>query len=220
MSEQNLRTDLAIISEWITPGSHVLDLGCGDGTLLAHLRDTRQVSGYGLEIDEDEILQCIEVGVNVIQADLDKDPDLMEFKNSSFDYVIMAETLQAIRYPDKLLLEMLRVGREGIVTFPNFGHWQARFNLGLLGRMPLSRALPHQWFNTPNIRLCTLRDFEKLCADLGIEILERVVVDPAHRTSLAMKLLPNLMGEIALYRFRCGAQTLRPEQLQNNALSC
>lgn len=196
----DLRTDLALISEWIAEGSHVLDLGCGDGTLLAHLRDTRQVTGYGLEIDDDNIELCIQVGVNVIHTDLNK--GLSDFADDSFDYVVMTQAIQTVCFPDKLLMEMLRVGYEGIVTFPNFGHWQARFSLFVGGVMPISRALPSEWYNTPNIHLCTLFDFEKLCDKLEIEVLQRTVVDTTHRTSWSMQLRPNLFGEIALYRFR------------------
>ncbi len=198
MSE--LRPDLAIISEWISSGSRVLDLGCGDGTLLEHLRQQRQVDGYGLEIAPENIVACIDRGVNVIQTDLDAGISDF-FDENSFDYVVMTQTLQAMYYPDQLLKEMLRVGREGIVTFPNFGHWRARAQLALGGRMPVSTALPNQWYNTPNIHLCTLRDFEALCVRLGIRILQRSVVDHAHRYRLGGKLLPNLLGEIAIYRF-------------------
>ena len=195
----NLRPDLDIISEWIAPRSRVLDLGCGDGTLLSHLRTTRQVSGYGLEIDGAHIVKCIQAGVNVIQTDLDA--GLSDFDADSFNYVIMSQTLQAVYYPERLLDEMLRVGRQGIVTFPNFGHWQCRVQIALGGHMPVSRTLPSEWYNTQNIHLCTLRDFEKLCETKGITILQRTVVDHAHHTSLGMRLLPNLLGEIALYRF-------------------
>jgi len=195
-----LRPDLEIIGEWIAPHSRVLDLGCGDGTLLSRLRATRQVTGYGLEIDSENIVKCIKAGVNVIQTDLDA--GLSDFDANSFDYVIMSQTLQAVYYPERLLDEMLRVGREGIVTFPNFGHWQCRLQLTLGGHMPVSRTLPSEWYNTPNIHLCTLQDFERLCRKKGIAILERTVVDHAHRTSLGMRLWPNLLGEIALYRFQ------------------
>lgn len=201
MSE--LRADLAIISEWITPGSRILDLGCGDGTLLEYLKREREVDGYGLEIDPDNIVACIQRGVSVIQSDLDA--GLSDyFDDDSFDYVIMSQALQAMHYPSRLLSEMLRVGREGIVTFPNFGHWRARAQLVLGGRMPISRALPNEWYDTPNIHLCTLKDFEALCEHLAIEILQRNVVDTQHQGSFGMSLLPNLLGEIALYRFRKG----------------
>lgn len=199
MSE--LRADLAIISQWIEPGSRVLDLGCGDGTLLGHLKQQRDVDGYGLEIDPENIVACIQRGLSVIQSDLDA--GLSDyFDDNSFDYVIMTQTLQAMHYPSRLLSEMLRVGREGIVTFPNFGHWRARAQLALGGHMPLSPALPNQWYDTPNIHLCTLTDFEQLCQHMDIEILQRSVVDTAHRSNFAINLMPNLLGEMALYRFR------------------
>ena len=195
-----LRPDLTIISEWIKPGSRVLDLGCGDGTLLEHLQHERDVDGYGLEIAPGNIVSCIDKGVNVIQTDLDAGISDF-FDEGHFDYVVMTQTLQAMNYPEQLLKEMLRVGREGIVTFPNFGHWRARTQLALGGHMPLSTALPNMWYNTPNIHLCTLKDFEALCTQLGIRILQRMVVDHAHRYRLGGKLLPNLLGEIAIYRF-------------------
>lgn len=195
-----LRPDFEIISEWIAPDSRVLDLGCGDGSLLAYLHASRRVNGYGLEIDEDKILKCIESGVNVIQTDLDA--GLSDFDADSFDYVVLSQTLQAVLYPEHLLDEMLRVGREGIVSFPNFGYWPNRLQILFGGHMPVSRNLPNEWYSTPNIHLCTLKDFERLCAKKGITILQRTVVDQAHRTNWWMRLLPNLLGEIALYRFQ------------------
>ncbi len=195
-----LRTDLAFITDWIEPGSRVLDLGCGDGTLLRHLRDTRRVTGYGIEIDSLNVAGCIRKGINVIQSDLDA--GLSDFDADSFDYVVMTQTLQAMNYPDKLVEEILRVGRQGVVTFPNFGHWRCRLQLTLGGYMPVTAALPNRWYDTPNIHLCTIKDFENLCMKKDIEILERAAVDQRHRTSLGMRLLPNLLGEIALYRFR------------------
>ncbi len=193
------RIDLDIIQGWIKPGSSVLDLGCGDGTLLKQLADHLDVQGYGLEIEPENITRCIQAGVNVIQYDLNA--GLHDFKDGAFDYVIMTQTLQAIKRPDLLLEEMLRVGRQGIVTFPNFGHWSARFQLALGGHMPVSRTLPNEWYNTPNIHLCTLKDFESLCKDRNIRILQRSVVNHAHRSTAGIRLLPGILGEIALYRF-------------------
>lgn len=194
-----LRPDLAIISEWIQPGSRVLDLGCGDGTLLKHLQDERQVSGYGLEIDPENVVACIRNNVDVIQTDLDA--GLNDFDPESFDYVVMTQTLQAVSYPQRLVQEMLRIGHQGIITFPNFGYWRVRMQLALNGRMPVSGALPHNWYDTPNIRLCTIRDFEALCREQGIRILERHVLDHSHHERRFSNLLPNLLGEIAMYRF-------------------
>ncbi len=193
------RLDYAIIAEWIRPQSRVLDLGCGDGALLRYLAEQRQTTGYGLELDDKYLPQCIRNGINVIQTDLDQ--GLAEFDDDSFDYVLLSLTLQAMHFPARLLNEMLRVGSRGIVTFPNFGHWRARIQLGLFGTMPISRTLPHQWYDTPNIHLCTLRDFEALCWDRNIDILDRRAVDHIHRTSLGLRLWPNLLGEIALYQF-------------------
>ena len=195
----SLRPDLSIISEWIKPGSRVLDLGCGDGALLKHLQQTRNVTGYGLEIDDDNVTRCIRAGVNVIQTDLDA--GLQDFSGKSFDYVIMTQTLQAVRFPDRLLEEMLRLGNEGIVTFPNFAHWYNRLQLTVGGRMPMSRTLPNPWYSTPNIHLCTVKDFEQLCHERGIHILQRTMLNQEHRRTAGGKLLPNLLGRNALYRF-------------------
>jgi methionine biosynthesis protein MetW len=155
----NLREEQALIAGWIAPGSRVLDLGCGDGSLLAHLKLERNVASYGIEIDSENIVNCIASGVNVIHSDLDR--GLSDFDDDSFDYVVMTQTLQAVRYPNRLLREMLRVGREGIVTFPNFGHWRCRLQV-LAGRMPVTRHLPSTWFDTQNIhsnasRSCSMR---------------------------------------------------------------
>lgn len=195
-----LRADLAIIADWIKPGSKVLDLGCGDGLLLQHLRDSKNVTGYGLEINAFNIEACVEKNINVIQADLND--GLQEyFADNSFDYVIMSQTLQATEQPDLLMKEMLRVGREMIVTFPNMAYWRARLQLGMQGIMPVTKGLPNQWYNTPNVHLCTLRDFEALCQQHNIAVLERTVVDHSLRQGNLLKnLLPNLLGEVAIYR--------------------
>ncbi len=196
------RPDLVTIGRWMKRGARILDLGCGDGTLLEYLRERRSAEGYGIEIDDGNVVQCITKGLSVIQSDLDG--GLSDFDAGSFDYVVLSQTLQAVRYPDRLLLEMMRVGREGIVTFPNMGYWQHRLHLAVHGRMPVSTATaaPGEWYNTPNIHLCSLRDFESLCADLDIEILEMTAVNSAHRTNPLIRKWPNMLGEIALYRFR------------------
>ena len=193
-----MRADLEIIDEWIQPGSRVLDLGCGDGELLAHLVQHKQVNGYGLEIDHDNLTTCVERGVSVIEKDIDD--GLTSIRNNSFDYVIMTQALQSMHRPDLIIDEMLRIGRECIVTFPNFAHWRARGYLTFRGKMPVSKFLPYTWYNTPNIHFCTFKDFEQLCVDRNIEILERTVVDHAHRHRWWIKLWPNMLGEIAIYR--------------------
>jgi len=197
-----LRSDLAIIKEWITPGSRVLDLGCGNGALLKVLRDERQVKGYGLEINPANIVSCLQSGINVIHLDLDKGLD--DFDDQAFDYVIMTQTLQAVHFPDHLLQEVLRVGREGIVTFPNFAYWKNRMQIGLQGKMPVSRALPAQWYESNNIHLCTIKDFQQLCRLRNIKIQKKVVLDHAHRASGPITFLPNLLGQIAIYRCQRG----------------
>jgi methionine biosynthesis protein MetW len=195
-----LRADQEIICDWIQPNSRILDLGCGDGTLLRHLTQHHNATGYGLELDDNNVLTCLENGIDVIQSDLDQGLS-QYFDDDSFDYVIMSLTLQAMNFPDRMLDEMLRVGRQGIITFPNFGHWRNRFQLALGGKMPVTKTLPNYWYNTPNIHLCTVNDFEALCQQKGIRILERSVVDKEHREPALLKLAPNLLGEIALYRF-------------------
>ena len=193
-----MRADLEIIQEWIAPGSRVLDLGCGDGALLAHLREHKQVSGYGLEIDPDKIARCIEHGVNVIEQNLDE--GLGNFADSSFDVVVMTQSLQALKYPDRVLAEMLRVGKTCIITFPNFGHWRCRWYLTTKGRMPVSDFLPYTWYNTPNIHSCTYRDFEALCPELRLRVLDHLAVDRDHRLHALTRRWPNLLGEIGIYR--------------------
>ena len=192
------RPDFAAIAACIPQGASVLDLGCGDGSLLRYLKDTRKVRGYGVEIDDLNIVACIQNGVNVIQSDLET--GLSGFESDAFDFVILSQTLQATRHTEPLIQEMLRVGREGIVSFPNFGYWQNRLNV-LLGNMPVSKNLPYQWYDTPNVHMCTLHDFETFCAEKNLHILERRVMTGDGEVHL----LPNLLGSTAVYRFKRAA---------------
>jgi homoserine O-acetyltransferase len=189
------RTDYATIAGWIGEGANVLDLGCGDGSLLAYLARERNARGYGVEIGDAGVRASIGAGVNVIQRDLEG--GLKGFADDAFDCVILSQTLQAMRRIETIIAEMLRVGREAIVSFPNFGHWRHRLQI-LRGRMPVSESLPYQWFDTPNVHLCTVADFDAFLAERGLEVLDRVVLAGGREVGS----LPNLLGELAIYRFR------------------
>jgi methionine biosynthesis protein MetW len=189
-----LRSDLRLIADWIMPSTRVLDLGCGDGALLAYLRDERRCRGYGVEIDDAYVLECIKRRVNVLQSDLDA--GLRMFSDDMFDIVVLSQTLQAMHRVEDVLRDMARVARHGIVSFPNFGHW--RHALALLGgHMPVTKSIPYQWYDTPNIHLCTPKDFEILAAKLGFVIKACALLTDGEPVSL----LPNLRATLAVYRF-------------------
>jgi len=192
-----VRADLAAIAQWVAPQARVLDLGCGDGSLLRTLWQERQAPGYGVEIDDAAVLECVENDVNVLQVDLESGLSL--FGDHTFDCVILSETLQTIHRTEFLMREMLRVGREVIVSFPNFGHWNARLQV-LLGRMPVSATLPYEWYETPNVHHCTTVDFEDLCRRIGVRIRERLVLHQGKPVTW----LPNLLGSVAVYRCTAG----------------
>ena len=218
------RPDLATIAQWVAPNARVLDLGCGDGMLLRYLWKERGSHGYGVEIDDAKVGASVRNDVNVLQMDLES--GLSAFGDGSFDYVILSQTLQAMRHTEDIMREMVRVGREAmdeigdmpleaqtrllrvpqkremvrvgreaIVSVPNFGHWASRLQV-VKGRMPVSESLPHAWYNTPNLHLCTIADFEDLAAKLGVRVLERVVLHKGEAASF----LPNLFGSLAIYR--------------------
>jgi homoserine O-acetyltransferase len=189
------RADFATIASWIPKGARILDLGCGDGSLLAYLARERAATGYGVEIDDAGVLASVANGINVLQSDLES--GLAGFDDASFDCVILSQTLQAMRHTEDIVVEMLRVGREAIVTFPNFGHWSHRLQI-VKGRMPVSTSLPYQWYDTPNIHLCTVADFDAFLAERDFRVENRVVLSGGR----AVTTLPNLRGELAIYRFR------------------
>ena len=191
------RPDLAAIAGWVAPDSRILDLGCGDGMLLRYLWEQRRAYGYGIEIDDANVGACVKNDVNVLQMNLES--GLSSFQDGSFDCVILSQTLQAVRHTEEIMREILRVGREAIVSFPNFGYWVGRLQV-LAGRMPVWGDLRYQWYDTPNVHLCTTSDFEDLCAKLGVRIEERVVLNNGH----AVSFLPNLLGSTAVYRCAAG----------------
>jgi len=193
-----MRTDLQILQQWIKPHSRVLDLGCGDGELLEALTRDKKIDGLGLEIDSGNITQCFARGLSVIEQDIDN--GLANFIDDSFDTVVLTQTLQAVMRPDHVLDEMLRVGKECIITFPNFGHWRCRMHVTARGRMPVSKFMPYQWYDTPNIHFCTVHDFEALCAEKNIRVVHRAFVNFNGETTELAKRWPNLFGVTAIYR--------------------
>lgn len=190
----NLRDDLQLIYDWIPAQSHVLDLGCGDGELLNALMQTKHCTGYGVEIETNSVQAAIERGVNVIQADLER--GLAIFGDNSFDVIVLSQTIQAMQNTETILRDLTRVAKQAIVSFPNFGYWRNRLQIALGGHMPVSERMPYQWYNTPNIHWCTLQDFDRLCAQNQIQVLERAVMTSGKRITH----LPNLLGSLAFYR--------------------
>jgi methionine biosynthesis protein MetW len=191
-----LRADLAFIAHWVRDGSHVLDLGCGDGVMLDYLQTDKKCFGYGIEIDDEKIPACIERDVQVIQQDLEV--GLAIFADNSFDTVLCLSALQMMKNVDGMLRDIARVGREAIVSFPNFAYWPHRIAL-LRGRMPVSKSLPYEWYDTPNVRCATIKDFEELANEVGLEVLECVALDEQGKPVTA---LPNWRGSLAVFRLR------------------
>ena len=190
----NLRPDLEHIAQLIKPASRVLDLGCADGELLAWLQANKQVRGIGVDVDVNSIVHCVEKNLNVIQADMES--GLQHFEDGSFDFVVLSLTIQSMHNVELILQEMLRVGRCGIVTFPNFGYWENRWQI-LKGQMPVSETIPYEWYNTPNIHFCTVKDFSQLLAKLGMQVDGQVVLHQGEPVNF----LPNLLGSLALVQF-------------------
>ena len=193
------RLDLKTVLEWVTPGSRVLDLGCGDGTFLSRLCNERHANGVGVDIDPDNLIASVRKGLDVIQEDIND--GLHCFTDKGFDIVVLAYALQELTHPHIALQRMVDIGNEAIVSFPNFGHWLCRVHLGLWGRMPMSRAMPRHWYDTPNIHFCTVKDFESLCSELDIDIIQRATIASAAQGLLG-QWLPNLFATSAIYRIR------------------
>lgn len=192
------RADFDVIAGWVQPGESVLDLGCGDGSLLRMLINERGARGYGVEIEDANVLAAIRNGVNVIQSDLEA--GLAGFVDGAFDHVVLSRTLQTVRHTEKILVDMLRVGREAVVSFPNFGYWKNRMAV-MGGRMPVSEDLPYQWYDTPNMRFFTMLDFEDLCARLHLVVRDRQVLDEKGQLVTEEH---NFLGSLAVYRLARG----------------
>jgi methionine biosynthesis protein MetW len=198
MSAPLERPDFDVIAGWVQPGEKVLDLGCGDGSLLERLIAERGVRGWGVDIEDANVLATMRKGINVIQSDLEQ--GLAGFADAAFDHVVLSRTLQTVRHTQKILAEMLRVGREAVVSFPNFAYWKNRAAV-LGGRMPVSEDLPYEWYDSPNVRFFTLLDFETLCDDMGIVRRDRQVLGEKGNTVTEE---PNFLGSLAVYRIGRG----------------
>ena len=196
MSAAYVRPDFDVVTNWVPQGASVLDLGCGDGELLARLQRERGSIGYGVEIEDSAVLACLDRGLNVLQGNIESGLNL--FDDGAFDVVILSQTLQATRHTEALVREVLRVGKSAIVTLPNFGHWSVRWQLGVGGRMPVSKRLPYQWYDTPNVHFSTITDFDVFCADKGITVERRAALAGGR----AITFLPNVRGETAVFQIR------------------
>ena len=202
----SLRPDLAIIAEHVAPGSRILDVGCGDGALMAALRDAKGVDARGLELDAGNVAAAVSRGLSVIQGDADI--DLAEYPDASFDYAILSQTLQTARRPDVVLDHLLRIGRQAFVSFPNFAHWRVRMSLLWGGRMPVTRLLPERWYDTPNIHHVTIDDFRGFVAERGIEVEGAWFLSGDQRTTSAAA---NILAEHAVFRLRKLSEIKEPK---------
>ena len=194
-----MRFDLQIIGSWVQPGWKILDLGCGEGNLLSFLKQRKQISGTGIERDEAKVSSCIAKGLSVLQGDIND--EVTDYADNTFDCVILSQTLQQVYDPSRLITEMLRIGRMGIVSFPNFSHWRIRLQLLTTGRAPVSRELPYQWYDTPNIRVITLKDFRHFAKEAGFDILKEVAISTYHHDSHGriIRFLPDLLATYGIF---------------------
>ena len=196
----SIRVDLQLIADMVAPDTRALDIGCGDGALLAYLVNFKRVDARGMELSQAGVNACVANGLSVIQGDADA--DLRAYPDAAFDYVILGQTLQATREPREVLLQMLRVGKRAIVSFPNFAHWQVRLRMVFGGRMPQTTSLPYKWYDTPNIHLCSIDDFRAHCRDMGVRIERAIVLNSKSRPIRMPPPLANLFGEQAVFMLR------------------
>ncbi len=199
-----MRFDLRVIASWIEPGAKVICLGCGEGDLLYFLKKNKQIIGTGIDNNEDQVARCIERGLSVLQGDINE--ELSDYPDGAFDYVVLSQTLQQIYEPSTLLRAMLRIGKKGIVSFPNFSHWRIRLQLLFTGCAPVSHELPFDWYDTPNIRVITIKDFRKYLKKVGFKILKEVAINSNGRNKQEniTKFLPNLLSTYGIFMITNG----------------
>jgi methionine biosynthesis protein MetW len=205
-NHNRMRFDLQIIASWIEPGTRVLDLGCGEGELLKYLINHKEVSGNGIERNESRVARCIEKGLSVLQGDINE--EVLDYPDNTFDYVILSQTLQQVYEPDTMIRSLLRIGKKGIVSFPNFSHWRCRLQLLSSGYAPVTRQLPYEWYNTPNIRVITIKDFRKFIHEVGFNILKEVAINTQseNRYGKAITIFPNLRATYGIFLIGNGTQ--------------
>ena len=194
-----MRYDLKIIASWIEPGSKVLDLGCGEGDLLHFLKQNKQVVGTGIERREARVARCIEKGLSALQGDINA--EVLDYPDNSFDYVILSQTLQQVYEPSDLIRSLLRIGKKGIVSFPNFSYWTIRLQLLLSGYAPITRQLPYEWYDTPNIRVITIKDFRKFAREVDFKIIKEVAINTRNNGKIGktIKFMPNLCATYGIF---------------------